>query len=548
MKKHRAVTVNREAEKYDPDSTPYVIKNERDRVSPVSRFIEAVQKNPGEFRVVAKMLEVKKTKEGIKHREKNAFTTKSFMHSISEANEKTKERVNKLKEQGFDYGDADTPSSAAFNQVGKDFIQILGGPFSKQLYMYDYLYMHAYCWYLKNHNPVAKHIVALISDFVMGAGFRVAFDDESMQDAWKEYEELSRIQERAALWCDELTTYGELMLRRYVQKGLPVYKSYDPSTVWEIVTNPLDIDEVFYYHAQFPTQYQMFTDGKIPTGEYVIEHIKPEEMLHYKINAVSNEKRGRSDLFPIIGYLKRLDDYTQFRVVKARKEAAYCYDVKVDGDSRDVNAYIDSTSGPEPEPGSDFVHNGAVERNVVESSASGSSADKTWEQLVSMCAIGVGIPVTYFGTMGDNSVTTRAGAVLANEPVMKKFQRRQELFKAIIMRIVKDWLESTGKSGNTFRVIFPEVLGDDRSTKIKDLVLAKTNGVMTDKMFCEHVAEEMHIENYDYAEVKKERDEAEEKMQQDFMSGNSPLSAPGVGDTMKPDSANRSQIKKDLKQ
>ena len=57
---------------------------------------------------------------------------------------------------------------------------------------------------------------------------------------------------------------GELMVRTYVDKtglnGDVIVRAIDPSTVWEIVTDPEDIENVYYYHQQFATQYQVFFD------------------------------------------------------------------------------------------------------------------------------------------------------------------------------------------------------------------------------------------------------------------------------------------------
>ena len=75
-----------------------------------------------------------------------------------------------------------------------------------------------------------------------------------------------------------------------------------------------------------------------------------------KINSVSGEVRGRSELFAILGWLKRLKEFASDRVVRNKMGNLFVLDVAVEGDAAAVEQAKQQFSGP-PTPGSFFIHN-----------------------------------------------------------------------------------------------------------------------------------------------------------------------------------------------
>ncbi|NBT04537.1 MAG: hypothetical protein EBS94_14160 [Proteobacteria bacterium] len=58
-------------------------------------------------------------------------------------------------------------------------------------------------------------------------------------------------------------------------------------------------------------------------------------MDHFAINRVSNARRGRSDLAPILPWLIRYKEWLLDRVRINRSKGAFLYDVTVTGGRRD---------------------------------------------------------------------------------------------------------------------------------------------------------------------------------------------------------------------
>lgn len=444
-------------------------------------------------------------------------STTSELKSLLENGQKAFDNYMKLKEQSFnaylkgredDFGGYGFASdTGGNNNIGSfpsrnEFTPLIGTPFYKQMYLYDYWEMHSKCFWYKNYSGIAKIIVDMTRNFVLGKGFNVAFEDDTAQEVWNRYEDRSNIQEGSRVWCDELTSFGENMLKKIpTAKGI-IHRSFDPSTVWEIVTDPENINDVKYYHQQYNTQYQIFSSKDAPVSKYIINQLPPQLVHHTKVNVTSYEKRGRSDLLAPLLYFKYYEDYMTAKLIRAKNEAAFIWDVEIDGSDEDVTAYINGTQNiMDVPPGSENVHNKAVKRTPLSPTFSKSGNDQTAEHILSYVAMGTSIPVNYFGTFGSTG-GTKAGALVATEPVAKKMLERQLKMEVLIRRIVKDVLVDAGMNPADpkykFEVNFPEISDEDRSAKIKDLLVAKQEQVLSHETFSYIVAKELKVTKYDY--------------------------------------------------
>jgi hypothetical protein len=393
-----------------------------------------------------------------------------------------------------------------------EFMPLISSPFYKQLYLYDYWEMHSKCFWFRNYSAIGKMIVDMTRNFVLSKGFTVTFDNKKAEEIWKRYEDYSGIQESVRNWCDELTTFGEIMVKKSFTPSGILHRSIDPSTVWEIVTDPENISDVKYYHQQYNTQYQIFGDKSTPLSKYIINQIPPSLIFHEKVNVTSFEKRGRSDLLSVLLYFKYYEDYMQSRLIRAKNEAAFIWDVTIKGSDEDVSAYIAGTeSMADVPPGSENVHNEAIERKPLSPSFSLQSQDMIAQDILSYVAMGTMIPVNYMGTFGTGG-NTKAGAVVATEPVAKKMLERQLKLENVLRKIIKDVLRSNNMNpdGIHFEVTFPDILEGDRSTKIQDTIVAHQQKVISHKTMSGIIAKELRYNSYDYGK-EQEAIKAEDK-------------------------------------
>lgn len=435
-----------------------------------------------------------------------------LIEAFKSADENKQRKV--LRESG-DAFSVDMEIGSGGTPLGQDFTPLLGGPFNKQLYYYDYLRMHALAFQAFHHDPIARRIVNLMRDFTLGRGFAVDFEDDRAQALWNavvEANDLHVLMDQAAI---ELSIYGEIMLWELPNnetkigyqigpgqtapgKGIiPRFRLVDPSVIWEIVTYPEDITRVLYYQWVAPTQYQIYTSGNIPSTKFIVQQIPAEQMDHIKINCVSNEKRGRSDLFPVLGYMKRLRDSVNFQIAALQKTAAWAIDTTVRGSQADIDNYInDAANAGQAPAGSEFVHTDAIKREYLGLNAGSGTQSPSFEWSLSMICAGSGIPVSYLGTTTGNQ-STRASALVATEPVAKLFEMRQSVLERVLRKIIKRTVEKVYPNVK-FKVTFPEIIVQDRSQKFKDLMLAQSQGWIAKETAATIAGKELQITGFDY--------------------------------------------------
>jgi hypothetical protein len=384
--------------------------------------------------------------------------------------------------------------------------------------------MHAIAFHALHHDPIAKRIANVVNQFTLGKGFRADVNAgskdkakaQALWDAFSKTNNLVRFMKYANL---ELTTYGEIMpwklpnnqtfIQYKVRPGqevpiglLPRWRLIDPSVIWEIVTFPEDIQRVLYFQWVAPTQYQMYTGmeggSQVPTSKFIIQQIPGDEIKHRKINCVSNEKRGRSDFFAILGYLKRMRDSVNFEMVAHLKNASWAIDTTVEGSQTDIDNYIASQSAlnPSAPAGSEFVHTSKIKREYNANQGSGGGKFSDFEWNLSMICIGAGIPMNYLGTHLSGG-STRASALVATEPVVKVFEERQNELEGLILDIGEDLFKQFGIDAS-LEVTFPEIITQDRSSKIKDIVVAEQAGYIKPERAATMVAKELGITDYNY--------------------------------------------------
>lgn len=440
---------------------------------------------------------------------------------------KSNSRLRRFRE--FDSFSNDSFSNSAganSGLVGDDFVPLLGGPFFKQQYLYDYLRAQAFCFNEYHHHPFAKAIVNLTRDFVLGRGYRIDSDDLKALAIWRAFEKANKLDQKMETLVQEGSIFGENMIWKLPNmdtqiqyrvapgqepaKGLiPRIRFIDPSTCWEIVTMPEDVERVLFYQLVFPTQYQIYTGSlagsPVPTSKFIMQQIPAKDIIHVKYNCVSNEKRGRSDLFPVLGYLKWVKDCVNYKLIALKKQAAWTEDIIVEGSQTDVDNLSDSLKqlGAFEPAGSRFIHTDKIKREYMANQHGGAGDNSTLEHGIGMISVGSQIPHSYWG-LPHSSGSTRASALVGTEPVAKKFERRQGEVKRVL-QLLWDWVqEDYGVPGAECSIAFPEIITQDRTAKLKDIKFAEDSGYISRETAAPLAAKELDVDNFDYQTEKNQ--------------------------------------------
>lgn len=485
-----------------------------------------------------------------------------------------------------DFAVSSTGQGDPFNE----YIPLMGGPFNHQLYLHDMLDALAKSFEAWNHNPLAHQIVKITTHFVLGRGVTFKARDPLVHERFAKWWDRMNMTGRLEFWSDMLSRDGELMIRRFINPSTKdmFIRWVDPSTIWEIVTDLEDIERVYYYHQQYPTAFQVlygangkdrkFDPTKFGSSKYVINQIPAEEVHHVKINCSPNEKRGRSDLFSILGWLKRYKDFQTAVVLRAIIQSTFAWKNKLTGTNTDVDTFISSFGTDQPEFGSVWVENEASTLEPMTADTNSGNGPADCPGIVNAIGVGAGIPKEYLG-MTDHA--SRATAVVASEPGVKKFQARQILLSRLLKDISQEWFKNeiaTGQipkyqasedvelpkvmewakkhsqkfpffSGLLNKMIegiigssvlketdgevqfeFPEIAIEDRSAKIKDLEIALQDKSISHKRYSTTVAKELGIEDYDYEKEQEDiQEEAAAKLSSLYTAGSAlPPVMPGA--------------------
>ena len=303
----------------------------------------------------------------------------------------------------------------------------------------------------------------------------------------------------------------------------------DPTVFWEVITWPDDPTRELAYVWVSPTQYQTYThtfgNQNVPSSKFIFQQIPADQISRYKINVVTGEKRGRGDLFSVLGFLKRLRDSVNYSIIGLQRQASFCIDTVIRGSQEDVDSYISAQAdlGAVAPAGSEFVHTDAIERKYLSPEGGKAGSSPAFEWALSMVAAGLGIPISYFGTHLSGG-QTRASAIVSTEPVAKRFEMRQQVYERVVHDLWDRLMEWAGLGHVECEVTFPEIITADKSQKLKDLSLAQTQGWISGERAATIAAKELNITSFEY-ETEREKISGEKQIEP---SGSfaSPLTAP----------------------
>lgn len=284
-------------------------------------------------------------------------------------------------------------------------------------------------------NPLARRIVQLTTDYVVGDGMTVvATASPELADFTRRLwtHRLNRLDLRLAPLCDELTRAGELFALLFPNPadGLSYLRLIPAASIRAVDTDPDDYEAELGYW-QLPRAPQAGLAGDLE-GRYwkALDHpdLAPDEpvMLHYAVNRPVGATRGEGDLSPILIWLRRYRDWLEGRVRVNRLKSSFLWDVTVPDQA--VAATRQKYNQP-PREGSIIVHGEAERWAAVQPAIAADDVEADGKALRQMIAVGAAAPPHF---LSDPEGATQATARQANEPTYRHFAQRQRAFQWIL--------------------------------------------------------------------------------------------------------------------
>ena len=290
-------------------------------------------------------------------------------------------------------------------------------------------------------NPLARRIVELTTQYVLGSGFSLHCEHEAtaefLQECWNH--ELNHMDTRILDWCDELTRSGNLFLMISTDAvGMSYFRAVPASHIDHIETAENDLDQPKFYHRKGshadmdPEPYAAYdarSDQRAAEGSF------PSVLCHFTINRPIGALWGESDLAPLLRWVSRYASWLEDRARLNRYRNAFLYVVKgrflseADRLSRQraLNAHP-------PTPGSILVADESEEWEIIAPQLAASDASLDGLALKKMIAAGAGVPLHF---LAEPESATRTTAEASGGPAFRHYQQRQRLFLWIVQSVLK---------------------------------------------------------------------------------------------------------------
>ena len=275
-------------------------------------------------------------------------------------------------------------------------------------------------------NPLAKRIVDITTDYVIGDGITFTSPNRSLNKFLEEfwYHPQNNMPMRLEGICEELTRAGNYVpiMFRNPNDGMSYVRAITIDQVQEIRNLPNDWETITHIIAKSPGSLELST---WETAAAAHPDVAAVASL-YTINKPIGAQIGEGDLATVIPWLLRYSRMLEDRVKLNWVVRSFLWFVKVGADK--VDATKEKYKEP-PEAGSLVVHDSGEEWDVKAPNLHANDASHDLTATRRMIFSGTGYPPNWFGEQGSNL----AEATASQAPAERHLLRRQ-LYTTYILR------------------------------------------------------------------------------------------------------------------
>jgi hypothetical protein len=375
-------------------------------------------------------------------------------------------------------------SDSPIDSEAYGFRNISGNIYTKELPPITQDRMFQICYWLWCWNDMAKWVVNTINNYVIGDGWSVTSDDESINEFLTDWWKVNNMNRFFNNITRELSIYGEIYITKHVQSFTSkTYLGYiEPSRVDSVIIDPenakikigikLKQDSENYYR-----QYKIITDESLISKKgLVLRNSFTDGYVYYEnINNVTNNPRGMSDLFTIADKLDGLEGFHFDLYDRYKLLNSFIWDLLAEG--ADIKKLKEIEETFKKTAGSVFTHNENITLTAISPTLNSVEADEAARTLRIPILGAFSIPPHFYS---DPANTNRATALEMGSPFHRFISERQGIIKGFLEVVVTDVLE-TANLNSEFKVIAPEVSAKD-ATAFSQILTNVTNSVISAMM------------------------------------------------------------------
>jgi hypothetical protein len=353
-------------------------------------------------------------------------------------------------------------------------------------------------WYLWEQNGLAKRLVTLMTDLVVGGGVTVEAEDERIQEVLdKALTGTGKyLQTKPREFHNALMITGELILPAAVNPisgGLEL-GYLDPMQIEAVIPTPGNVLVPMAVKLK-SDRAAGGDDGKLlqVIRENPMTGLLEGEVFLKGINKLPNSFRGRSDLLPHADWLDQYDQFLLAFVEQMYLQTAFIWDYSIEGaDKPTIDAKLKALGTPKP--GTVFGHNEKEKLEARTPDLKASDRSNAGRMLLTHIVGTFGYPLSYFGFTDSNHATIEG----QNDVMMRTPQARQQEYREFLSQIIRFAIEqATTKNpalfrdaSTAFKIRMPEIQAKDisRVGQVLAQVVSAMDTAMANKTASRHLA------------------------------------------------------------
>jgi hypothetical protein len=318
-------------------------------------------------------------------------------------------------------------------------------------------------WTIWQSNPVAKRALTIKRDYIVGSGVNFNADDPALQDILDTFWRINALDRRIREFTLQLFLFGEQCYPVFVRRtdGQVRLGYVDPGDIGDVIEHPenaLDMWAVVvksqetikpWAERHGERVYRIVREGSggLQTAEqseledWETKMLKSHGLEAYsgscfyeRVNSVSNQPRGYSDLLQVADWLDQHDE-TLFALADREQMAGYfSWDVTLTGANKDaILERAKQLRALPPKKGSVNVHNEAEVWQFNFPDLKQVASIETAKELITFILGGLGLPRHWYG-YGDE--TNRATAQAQGDPTWRSLKHDQGIIQDMIERML----------------------------------------------------------------------------------------------------------------
>lgn len=299
-------------------------------------------------------------------------------------------------------------------------------------YDYDRVKIQSECLRAWRINPIARRIVNLISQFVVGDGVSMECDHRATQrfiDEWFNHP-LNRIPSQLKAWKDEGTRTGNLFFLFSVDKvtGMSFIRAVPADLIQDIQTSENDVMQETYYVRT--------TINESPWPAYDPNAEQDQFMVHFADNVPVGTVWGEPDMAPMLPWIGRFGTWLEdrARLNHFRNSIMYILRLKGTVEKGEKDRREAELNANPPKPGSVLVTDEGEDWGILTPQLDAFDASLDGLALKRMVAAGIGIPLHW---LAEPEGSTRTTAEAAGTPSFKTLTDLQNTFLNMLVSLAK---------------------------------------------------------------------------------------------------------------